>query len=275
MAYPPPKPKQWTDADLTGNIVQAVDTVFARLLSLEMHEDKDGQLQPVAIPLAPEAQAEFIRFYNAHAKEQSSLDADLAAAWSKLEGYAARFALLVHLVRDAADDSTLRNRSVIDLQSMETGITLSRWFADEAARIYAEIGGTPDDGESRKARERGRLVEWIRGKGGSVTVRDLTRGPRQYRGDSQTAECALQDLVDAGFGTWTTDDHGGGRGRPARVLTLTSDGDRNNDFHIVTGGDGDTNDRSPGKAGIVSPSPPSPVSESAIVSPGERVRVTI
>ena len=29
---------------------------------------------------------------------------DLAAAWSKLEGYAARFALLVHLVRAESGD---------------------------------------------------------------------------------------------------------------------------------------------------------------------------
>jgi len=275
LAYPPRRPKKWTDADLPGEIVQAVDQVFERLLELDLPQDQQGRLEPVCLPLTPEAQSRFIRFYDGHAEEQAHLNSDLAAAWSKLEGYAARFALLIHLVRDAAGDRTLRNPAAVDLESMEAGVTLSRWFADEAARIYAEIGGLgADTAETRQERERGRLAEWIRGKGGSVTIRDLQRGPRPYR-EAAAAEAALQALVDAGQGQWVTDSHGGGRGRPVRVFTLIGSGDGNSVFPVVTGGDGDTNSENPRETVIVSPSPVSPAAENENLSPRRRKQVSL
>ena len=41
------------------------------------------------------------------------------------------------------------------------------------------------------------------------------------------AEAALADLVKAGDGKWETDDHDGGRGRPAKVFQLLSGGNGN------------------------------------------------
>ena len=69
-----------------------------------------------------------MRFYNEHAREQVELSGDLAAAWSKLEGYAARFALLVHLVRAESGDTTLADASTVDEPSITAGVILSRWF---------------------------------------------------------------------------------------------------------------------------------------------------
>jgi hypothetical protein len=125
-----------------------------------MRQDASGELWPVDVELHPQAKREFIRFFESHAAEQVTLGDNLAAAWSKLEGYAARFALLFHLVRVAGEDAAAGD--AIDLPDMQASITLARWFADEAARIYAEIGGGIDTPEGRKAREQSRLIEWIR-----------------------------------------------------------------------------------------------------------------
>jgi hypothetical protein len=48
-----------------------------------------------------------------------------------------------------------------------------------------------------------------------------------YRGSAAEAEAALVDLVKAGDGKWETDDHDGGRGRPAKVFQLLSGGNGN------------------------------------------------
>jgi hypothetical protein len=75
-------------------------------------------------------------------------------------------------------------------------------------------------------------VALIERQGGTTTVRELTRGPREFR-DTDKAEKALRDLVAAGVGRWEVDDHGGGRGRPVdrfRLLSrrgVTGDGDTN------------------------------------------------
>ena len=76
----------------------------------------------------------------------------------------------MHFVRWAAGDRTLRTSDAVDEASIAAGVALSRWFGHEARRVYAMLAESDDD------RDRRRLVDLIRGKGGSVTPRDLMRG---------------------------------------------------------------------------------------------------
>ena len=55
---------------------------------------------------------------------------------------------------------------------------LSRWFGDEAARVYAEIGG---DAETPEAREQRELVRIMRDRGGKITVRGSRQASRRDR----------------------------------------------------------------------------------------------
>lgn len=263
LAYPPPQPKRWRESDLSDDITRRIDKLVLELRDLQMTtDDTTGEQYPSDVVLQADAKREFIRFFESHAAEQMTLGDNLAAAWSKLEGYAVRFALLFHLVRVADGDPTAGDK--VDLQDMQSGIALSRWFADEAARIYATIGGGLDNLKGRREREHARLVEWIRDHGGTVTVRDLTRGPRKYR-DADAAETALQELAAAGLVVSEHDGHDGRRGRPART------------FRLATGGDG--NNEKPRENEIVSPSPVSTVVETESANPtphdSDWVEVTI
>ena len=49
-----------------------------------------------------EAKAVWIVFYNSWAQEQAAAEGEMAAAYSKLEAYAARFTLLHHVVSRVA-----------------------------------------------------------------------------------------------------------------------------------------------------------------------------
>ncbi|MBC7834525.1 MAG: DUF3987 domain-containing protein [Phycisphaerales bacterium] len=227
LACPPRKPKRWTEADVDSDTEAAVARVFDRLFALTPETDDGGDERPRLVTLADDGKRAWVMFYNEHAGEQVNLSGDEAAAWSKLEGYAARFALVIHLTRWATDDPTLRDPARVDKSSIAAGVVLARWFGDEARRVYAILG------ESDEGRDSRRLVEWIERKGGTVTVRDLTRGPREYRGDPERATKALGDLVTEGVGRWEVDDHAGGRGRPADRFRLLS---RRRDT-----GDGDVN----------------------------------
>ncbi|GIK17956.1 MAG: hypothetical protein BroJett004_01200 [Planctomycetota bacterium] len=236
LTCPPRKPKWWTEADVNADTEAAVALVFDRLFGLTPETDDDGDERPRLVTLADDGKRAWVTFYNEHAGEQVNLSGDEAAAWSKLEGYAARLALVVHLTRWAAGDTTLRDPARVDEASIAAGVVLARWFGDEARRVYAILG------ESDEGRESRRLVEWIDRKGGTATVRDLTRGPREYRGDPERAAKALGELVAAGVGRWEVDDHAGGRGRPAdRFRLLSRRGDT---------GDGDVNSGNAGDRGI-------------------------
>ena len=159
-------------------------------------------------------------FYNEHAHEQVDLTGDLSAAWSKLEGYAARLALVVHLVRWSADDPTLAAVDVVDEASIAAGVALSRWFGQETRRVYAILEESDADCQRRG------LVELIQRHGGSITARELMRSSNAYP-TSEAAEQALNDLVQVGTGHWEAVGPTPKGGRPTCrfVLADTADSD--------------------------------------------------
>jgi hypothetical protein len=210
LAMPPRRPKRWTEADIPPFTEAALFTIVQRLRELQFTCDDNGDVRPATVFLTPVAKKAWITFYNAHAEEHVNLSGDLSAVWSKLEGYAARLALVVHFIRWAAEDPTLVNSDNVDELSIAAGVALSQWFGNEAKRIYAVLGESDQDGDRR------RLVEWIDLHGGSVTARDLAHGLRQYRGRTKDASEALERLSRAGFGRWVypKPDPAGGRPSP-------------------------------------------------------------
>ena len=225
LAYPPRKAKRWTEAEVTEHTEASLERVFIRLFELTMQGDEDGNQQPWLATLSDNGKEAMVRFVNEHGAEQMGLSGDEAAAWSKLEGYAARLALIIHLTRWAANDATLAKLSQVDEVSINAGVVLVRWFANESRRVYAMLA------ESDKDRETRSLVKWIEQTGGSVTARDLTRGPRVYRNDPERAARVLNDLVATGIGRWSAESRHSKGGRPTDRFQLlarggdTGDGD--------------------------------------------------
>ena len=64
------------------------------------------------------------------------------------------------------------------------------------------------------------LVDYVRSRGGSITVRQLQLGPRRYRTSEEVARLALDALVDAGWGYWSPIRARGGLGRHMTIFRL-------------------------------------------------------
>ena len=218
LAMPPKRAKRWTDADIDEELQLQIDAVFEGLLGLKMTDDEFGGLEPVDVPLTLLGQDAWIKFYDEHAAEQAEIaGGDLSAAWSKLEGYAARLALVVHCLRIATGDESLRTDDYIDEDSIAAAVTITRWFGQETRRVYGMLA------ESDDQREQTRLFELIQSKGGRITVRELMQAGRQYRGSAELAESALKELADIGWGRWQTVPGEPAGGRPSRKFVLTDD----------------------------------------------------
>jgi hypothetical protein len=216
FAMPPKRQKKWTEAEIDEQLEAVVLGLFDRLFALQPDRDGEGNAIARIIKLSTAAKHDvWIPFYNAHGVEQIALDDDLSAAWSNLEGYAARLALVHHLVRVAANDPNVRDPDAVDVVSMQAGIALSKWFGYEARRIYGMLHETDDDHDRR------RLVEWIDRRGGKVTVREVQQGCRWLK-EPGTAEAALDELVRAGRGIWQDVPTTAKGGRPARVFVLST-----------------------------------------------------
>lgn len=149
----------------------------------------DGE--PKHVELSPEAEAAFDSYRQDHLQEQDRLTGRLEAAWSKLEEYPARFALVFHCVKVAMGEG---DEFMLDGDSMERGIELAKWHKHETRRVYAMLGETS---EQRELRE---VADWIRSKhSGSITASELQRGRRSIK-TSDEAQMTLFALREAGFG---------------------------------------------------------------------------
>src|SRR5262249_54892421 len=110
---------------------------------------------------------------------------------------------------------SLANAGILDVASMNAGITLAKWFKGEARRVYAMLN------ESDAEQDQRRLLEWVGRKGGSVTIREVQMGCRWLR-EPGAAEAALESLVKAGRGCWRDNPTTETGGRPTRVFVLAS-----------------------------------------------------
>jgi hypothetical protein len=212
LAMPTRKQKQWSEAELSPDTEDAFVIIFEKLRALEMRKEDKDRL-PIPVRLSPEAKEMWVRHYNAFAAVQAGAEGEVAAVLSKLEGYAARLALLHHAVRSVflGTDCT----QPVTTGSMEAGIVLAEWFAGEARRIYSILSETEEERDAR------RLVEFNTARGGSMSGRELQRANSRKYPSADHAENALDVLVSAGLGRWEDSSaHPAGGRPPMRRLVL-------------------------------------------------------
>lgn len=207
LAMPEPRQVEWSEAVIDPPTEAAMAKLFDHLFAFEPATDERGRHAPLPMLLSTEAKTVWVEYYNRHSAEQIKLGDDLAAAWSKLEAYAARFALIFQLCSNATSKS---DGDVIDETSMRAGIALADWFGREAMRVYGVLAEREADEEMRE------LVELIRRHDGRITARELAHATRRYRhpGDAQFA---LDSLAKAGWGEWQVETT---EGRPRKSFVL-------------------------------------------------------
>jgi hypothetical protein len=227
---PPRKARKWTERTVAADLAKSFAEGIDRLYVLGFDPSSEGS-KPTVLRLSPEAKEVWVAFYDRHGGEQLDLDGDLAAAWSKLEGYCARLALVIELAswtatplppkgmhRSLSEFLAAGRATPLSAQSVEAAVELVEWFGYEARRVYALLGDVEED------RELHRLTDWIRARGGAVTANELRRsGHRAYRGRPEEAEAALERLAAAGVGEWVWVEPSPRGGRPTRRFRLGPD----------------------------------------------------
>ena len=214
-AFPPRKTRKWTYETVPSDLKKEYEEVVLSLMQLQPTTNEDGEQIPETIKLSSEANLAYVDFYNRHGEELSDLSDELAAAWSKLEETPLRIALVIHLVKlvvgDLAYDGS--NDYSVSENTIKQAITITEWFKHEAKRIYCLLKESDSEKEKRK------LVDWIRGKGGSVTPRMVQQGCSWLKKTGQ-AEEALNELFQEGYGKWVVSNSTLKGGRPSRTFVL-------------------------------------------------------
>jgi len=204
VCHPPRERRIWRDDDIDVSNDRRVNNLFEALYRMQHAEpdylDSEGKPPaPIVVTMSEAARSAWVEFYNYHNTEAMALGGAMAAAWSKLEGYALRLSLIHHLIRVASQDGGLAFDNVLDAESMEAGIGLAGWYANEARRVYRELGASSNDAGVFD------LLGWVLDQGGGAKVRDLMRAKRYLFPTSEKAVEAMQKLVDDGLAVWTSD----------------------------------------------------------------------
>lgn len=223
MAMPPRRPRKWSKTGVSPQFPAQYALIIDRLRELQP-EMIEGDLKPVALRLDPDAEALWSEYFTRHNAEQVLVHGALASAYSKLEGGAARLALVIHLMRWAAGESV--SATHIDGISMKAGIVLAEWFKAETKRVYAVLHESDDQKRRRE------LIQWIERRGGTTTFRDVTRGPRVYRDDHALAKADLDAIAADGRGHWEHPPPGTKGGAPSTRFTVGASGDGDNTPHL-------------------------------------------
>jgi hypothetical protein len=212
FAFPPPRKRHAPARAVVSQVTRAYSDVIAELLRLPYGLGRDGLIARETIDLTPDAQQRFDQFVEEFGEEQAQADPSMAASFAKLEGYAARFALILHMAQWASSHDV--QPELCELASIEHGITLSRWSANEAHRVRALLNETPDDTEQRM------LISWLHRHGGRATARELARSSTRRYAKADEANAGFDRLAEAGLGSWVERPTENDGGRPCRMFVL-------------------------------------------------------
>ena len=216
LASPPRQLKQWREEGIASHDRSMLAELINRLLVFVPDGDAashDPFKIPFEVPFDPDAKAIWRVFFNQNAQEQAMLTGDLAAAWSKLECYVPRLALIFWAIRSAFGEMGPENANAIDQQSLQSAVNIIQWFKHETKRVYCLLG------ESESEHAQRRLVEHIQSKGGRISASQLTRSFRRCRAPG-AAKKTLDQLVAEGYGRWEQPPQKGPGRPPAPVFIL-------------------------------------------------------
>jgi hypothetical protein len=191
LCAPEPKVKAWHVGEASDPTEYA--RMLAQLYSIPLPVSDDGRTHPTLLDCHPDAVAVFRVFVNEHGVETIAIkNPALRYHYAKLEGIAARLALVLYLCEAASGEYD--GQPGIQARHALGGVALARWYGWEARRFYGTL-------ETQADRERYELLGFIAARGGVVSPRAVHRAHRNLWKDTAAAEVALWGLVRSGYGT--------------------------------------------------------------------------
>jgi hypothetical protein len=134
------------------------------------------------------------RFTQVHADEMNAAEfpAYLRGPWSKLRGYGARLALIVHCLRQVCGEAT---ESDVDGEDMDRAARLVAYFKSHARKVYAAMDADPTVAEAR------RILECLAAHSelNDFTRRDVYQHLRRQCQRPEALDAPLRLLLEHGY----------------------------------------------------------------------------
>ena len=183
-----PLKKKWHTKAVSLGTHEAWSQAIDNILALKMQPAG----YPVVVEMSDAARTRYGELYSQHAETQERTDFNyrMFGVWAKLEIYAARLTLGLHMIKQASGETTSQQ---VEVSTVEAAWALVRWFAAHAAVTRGLLEETPED------RLAGALVSWMRKHGGQTSLRELVHGHAVGIRSYSVAKDAMDILIDRGI----------------------------------------------------------------------------
>jgi 5S rRNA maturation endonuclease (ribonuclease M5) len=193
FSYPEPFPwDDWTEAEIPRNLLDDWEAAIRLLWSRPMVFDDRGRVRPYLIGMDDHAKESWRNWVNAHRAETRSHDfpRSLGSAWSKIEGFAARLALILSQLH-AAYASHPVDRPPVNVSALDVwgACKLADYFKVHYRRAMVDLvrrWDVPDDAFA--------AIKWFRhSRRMSFSERDIKLN---FPGRFASNPLALADCLD-------------------------------------------------------------------------------
>jgi len=166
FTYPKNIQLKWNEDETPEEAFEALDRIFNSLLQIEPDFDENGNIRPRVMAFTESGKKTWRDFIKNHYNEQEDprFPDNLKGPWAKFEGYAARFALIIQMLRLVCGKTDIEK---VDKVSMIGAAHLVTYFKSHARRVYERLSFTPKDKKVMSS------LKWIKRNDGAVTARDL------------------------------------------------------------------------------------------------------
>jgi hypothetical protein len=171
-----------------------------RLLNLQPIKPEGGSERPRQLHFSDDGKHRFEGWCDELAAQMNQPDfpRELHGPYLKLQGYCARFALVIHLLRVACGEAgSEQDEGQVDAEDVARAIRLCGYFQAHARAVYVRL---QQDRQDQQVED---LVKWLGKKGKtSCTVRDIQRANVCGVTKASDAQKLLAAAVDRGLGDW-------------------------------------------------------------------------
>ena len=134
LVEPPRTDPVWNEHGVPKDVDQAWGRLLGGLLALKMEEKDEGEMVPCEIPISDKGKKVWVAWWEGHAKTMGAATAHWGSFLSKMEGKAARLALIL-CVSDRVQRGHGGDLSPIEARWVEAGCQIADWFIYERERV--------------------------------------------------------------------------------------------------------------------------------------------
>lgn len=212
FSFPEPMPARretWATAPAEGRLLW--ERTILQLIRTPMRADDEGNQRPFFLKMSQGARLAWEDWtgWVADRRNDPAFPRHLEGPVIKMEGFAARMAGTLHVLREIHDGNTALDLERFD---MECGARLGKYFLSHARKVYSAMGRDPRIADAQK------VLAWVRRNGQpSFTRRSAWRALKHNIEFAQPEDLSppLKLLTAHGFIRWMEQEYAGTGRKPA------------------------------------------------------------